>query len=241
MRKLDCYAGAALSVLLAISITRYAGVVQALEPEPTETVIEDTEWIEIPAPPDYGTMAAMCYEYVRSQNHQIVERVGMEFADGLSVNKSEDFLYLSDTLYFGNSLMMRFVGSQGKVVTVFANPDRVYEINELGKLQTVVTDDTMSSMGALLQYIAESEENDIPLLYRQMLDIYFSDERVRSRIALDIGMGSHPEIVYANRGISALNMPYYDVAVFQLSADEELVTLLLKLDEGSRVVDIDVL
>lgn len=241
MRKLDCYAGAALSLLLAVTMLRYEGIVQALEPEPVETAVEEAAPIEEPIPPDYSAMATMCYEYVRGQNHQIVERVGMEFADGLAISKSEDFLYLADTIYFDNSLMMRFVGSQGKVITVFANPDRVYEISELSKLQTFTEDDAIVALGTVLQNVAQYQEQDIPLMYRQLLDVYFSDEKIRSRIALDICTGVPVEVVYSNCGISALNLPYYDVAIFQFSSGEELVTLLLRLNESGRVVDIDVL
>jgi len=239
MRKIDCYVGAILSILLAVSILRYEGVVRALESEPevVETVVEEVEVEE----PDYESMASACYAHVKEKDLQVVERVGMEFADGVAVNRNNDFLYLADTVYFPDSLMIRFVGSQGRVVTVFANQDRVFEESDLSSMPFSEPSGVLADMCTLMKSIAQYSEAEMVLSDRQLLESYFSDSKVRSKLELTVGTVDEVSIGYANMGRTSRELGYMDVVVIQLLHGEEHITVLLKLDECSRVVNMDVL
>ena len=48
----------------------------------------------------------------------VFSRIDFDYADGTAWSKTSEFVYLTDPIYFNDGLLMRFVGSSGKVISV---------------------------------------------------------------------------------------------------------------------------
>lgn len=242
-------AGIAASCLLLLSIYGSLGGIFSVEPVDTPPpVIVELPPEPIPIKEDYMGYAKECYDYITSLDLQVFSRIDFDYADGTAWSKTSEFVYLTDPIYFDDGLLMRFVGSSGKVISVESRGGITQEVTRKDALvvmppgQNSLLSDTEAfryDIATIFSGLAVYTEDTMPLQEKQLLKAYFGDSPSYRNLNLQDTFHDKVQVTCVDLGKSDLSLDYYDRVLVQLSSETSYTTILVKLNDQRRIVDFD--
>lgn len=242
-------AGIGVSCLLLLSIYGSLGGIFSSEPVDTpHPVIVDLPPEPVPIKEDYIGYAKDCYDYITSLDLQVFSRIDFDYADGAAWSKTSEFVYLTEPIYFDDGLLMRFVGSSGKVISVESRGGTTQEVTRKDSVILLPpgnnsllsdTDIFRYDIATIFSGLAVYTEETMPLQEKQLLKDYFGDSPSYRNLNLQDAFHEAVQVTCVDLGKSDLNLDYHDRVLVQLSSDTSYVTILVKLNDQRKVIDFD--